>query len=136
MHLNALLDVDVVAVEAEDRVSVLLELVAPVGQSDRERQPATPQVVLDRRGSMGGGQLDAAKAALDALVTRLDPADNFGLVVFDDTVEVALAAGPLHDKTAARPATPPPATPLPRSSLARPRTSREGCCAVSRRHAA
>jgi Ca-activated chloride channel family protein len=102
MHLNALLDVDVVAVEAEDQVSVLLELVAPTHEGDRERQPATLQVVLDRSGSMGGGQLDAAKEALDALIARLDPADNFGLVVFDDTVEVALAAGPLRDKTAAR----------------------------------
>lgn len=100
MHLNALLDVDVVAVEAEDQVSVLLELVAPTGESDQKRQPATLQVVLDRSGSMGDGQLDAAKQALDALVSRLDPADNFGLVVFDDTVEVALAAGPLNDKTA------------------------------------
>lgn len=102
MHLNALLDVDVVAVEAEDQVSVLLELVAPTRESDQKRQPATLQVVLDRSGSMGDGQLDAAKQALDALVSRLDPADNFGLVVFDDTVEVALAAGPLNDKTAAR----------------------------------
>lgn len=102
MHLNALLDVDVVAAEAEDQVSVLLELVAPRREGDRERQPATLQVVLDRSGSMGGGQLEAAKEALDALVTRLDPADNVGLVVFDDTVEVALAAGPLHDKAAAR----------------------------------
>ncbi len=102
MHLNALLDVDVVAVEAEDQVSVLLELMAPTREGDGERQPATLQVVLDRSGSMGGGQLDAAKHALDALISRLDPSDNFGLVVFDDTVEVAVAAGPLRDKTAVR----------------------------------
>lgn len=124
MHLNALLDVDVVAVEAEDQVSVLLELVAPTREGDQERQPATLQVVLDRSGSMGDGQLDAAKQALDALVSRLDPADNFGLVVFDDTVEVALAAGPLHDKSAARQAI----------TAVRPgATSLEGCCAAFRR---
>lgn len=102
MHLNALLDVDVVAVEAEDQVSVLLELAAPVAPTTQQRPPATLQVVLDRSGSMGGGQLEAAKDALNALITRLDPSDNFGLVAFDDTVEVVVPAGPLHDKQVVR----------------------------------
>lgn len=100
MRLNALRDVDVVAVEAEDQVSVLLDLAAPTREGAEERQPATLQVVLDRSGSMGGGQLDAAKEALKALINRLDPSDNFGLVVFDDNVDVAVPAGPLRDKQA------------------------------------
>ena len=100
MRLNALLDVDVVAVEAEDQISVLLDLAAPTREGAEERQPATLQVVLDRSGSMGGGQLDAAKEALKALISRLDPSDNFGLVVFDDNVDVAVPAGPLRDKQA------------------------------------
>ncbi len=100
MRLNALLDVDVVAVEAEDQISVLLDLAAPMREGADERQPATLQVVLDRSGSMGGGQLDAAKEALKALINRLDPSDNFGLVVFDDNVDVAVPAGPLRDKQA------------------------------------
>lgn len=100
MRLNAQLDVDVVAVEAEDQISVLLDLAAPTREGAEERQPATLQVVLDRSGSMGGGQLDAAKEALKALINRLDPSDNFGLVVFDDNVDVAVPAGPLRDKQA------------------------------------
>ncbi len=100
MRLNALLDVDVVAVEAEDQISVLLDLAAPMREGADERHPATLQVVLDRSGSMGGGQLDAAKEALKALINRLDPSDNFGLVVFDDNVDVAVPAGPLRDKQA------------------------------------
>lgn len=100
MRLNALLDVDVVAVEAEDQISVLLDLAAPMREGADERPPATLQVVLDRSGSMGGGQLDAAKEALKALINRLDPSDNFGLVVFDDNVDVAVPAGPLRDKQA------------------------------------
>ena len=102
MHLNALLDVDVVAAEAEDQISVPLELAAPTAEPAEARPPATLQVVLDRSGSMGAGQLDAAKQALDGLTTRLDPTDNFGLVVFDDTVEVVVPAGPLQDKTRAK----------------------------------
>lgn len=37
-----------------------------------------------------------------ALVARLDPADNFGLVTFDDVVEVAVPAGPLAEKEQVR----------------------------------
>jgi Ca-activated chloride channel family protein len=99
MHLTAHLDVDVVALEAEDEITVLLELVAPMPTVDQERQPAALQVVLDRSGSMAAdGRLEAAKSALLGLVDRLDPTDCFGLVTFDDQVRIAVAAGPLSDK--------------------------------------
>jgi len=98
MQLNALLDLEIVAVESEDQVSVLLELAAPTAKSDEPRAPAALEVVLDRSGSMQGDRLEAAKAALESLVDRLDPTDSFGLVVFDDDVQVAVPAGPLTDK--------------------------------------
>jgi Ca-activated chloride channel family protein len=102
MHFNAHLDIDLVAVEQEDEVSVLLELTAPQPKTDVVRAPATLQIVLDRSGSMSGGRLDAALTALDALVARLDPTDRFGLVMFDDQVDVVVPAGPLHDKASVR----------------------------------
>lgn len=102
MHLNALLDLDVVAVETEDEINVLLELAAPTREEDRTRPPGTLQVVLDRSGSMAGGRLDAAKQALQSIVTRLSPEDSFGVVIFDDEVTVAVPAGPLTDKDVVR----------------------------------
>lgn len=51
---------------------------------------------------MSGERLKAAKGAIDALIDRLDPTDNFGLVVFDDEVHVAVPAGPLSDKEGLR----------------------------------
>jgi Ca-activated chloride channel family protein len=51
---------------------------------------------------MAGGRLDGARRALLTLVDRLDPADNFGLVSFDDTARVDVPAGPLADKRGAR----------------------------------
>jgi Ca-activated chloride channel homolog len=102
MHLNALLDVDVVAVETADRLTLLVELAAPAPARPAARPPATLQLVLDRSGSMGGGQLEAAKRALRTIVDRLDPSDHFGLVVFDDAVSVAVPAGPLASKAAVR----------------------------------
>ncbi|MEY2534484.1 MAG: Ca-activated chloride channel [bacterium] len=101
MHIDAHLDIDLVAVEQADQVTVMLELLAPAGPGAGERPPATVQVVLDRSGSMDlGDRLPAARSALKALVDRLDPRDAFGLVAFDDQVEVAVPAGPVADKPA------------------------------------
>jgi hypothetical protein len=102
MHLNAHLDVDLIAVEQQDELALMLELTAPPAPGAAERGPATLEVVLDRSGSMGDGRLEAALTALDALVARLDPTDRFGLVVFDDEVDIVVPAGPLADKQAVR----------------------------------
>ncbi|WP_019876713.1 vWA domain-containing protein [Sporichthya polymorpha] len=101
MKLNAMLDVAVVAHEAEDEVTVLVDLEAPAAPVDTTRAPASLQVVLDRSGSMAGPPLEGAKAALVALIRRLEPTDNFGLVTFDDSAQVVVAAGPLTDKEGA-----------------------------------
>jgi len=101
MDINTSLDLNVVAVENQDRVSVLLELVAPTRDADQTRPPGTLEVVLDRSGSMGDGRLVAAQRAIESLIDRLDPSDNFGLVVFDDQAQVIVPAGPLTDKAAA-----------------------------------
>jgi Ca-activated chloride channel family protein len=102
MHITAHLDVDVIALETEDTVTTLVELTAPTPPSDVARVPATLVVVLDRSGSMEGPPLEGAKRALLELVTRLDPTDRFGLVTFDDEVEVVVPAAPLSDKEAVR----------------------------------
>jgi Ca-activated chloride channel family protein len=102
MHLNAQLDVELVAVEQEDELTVLLELQAPEREGE-ERLPVAVQVVLDRSGSMAGERLEAARRALLALVDRLAPEDTLGVVAFDDAVRVVLPAAPLGDaKPAAR----------------------------------
>jgi Ca-activated chloride channel family protein len=102
MHIKTQLDLDVIAVERDDQVSLLVELTAPTPEPATERSPRTLVVVLDRSGSMAGGRLDGAKAALTALVDRLDPADRFGLITFDDEVKVEIAATPMTDKHGAK----------------------------------
>ena len=98
MQLNTHLDLAVLAHQTEDQVSVLVELTAPELPTTSTRAPATVVVVLDRSGSMAGDRIDAAKTALQLLVDQLDPRDRFGLVAFDDQVEVVVPAGPLTDK--------------------------------------
>src|SRR4051812_21413586 len=101
MHVSAHLDVDVVAVEQTDQITIMLEVVAPESPPGDRRPPATVQVVLDRSGSMDvGDRLPAAQSALKSLVDRLDPHDAFGLVVFDDEVDVVVPAGPVADRPA------------------------------------
>ena len=90
MQISTQLDADLVAVESEDDVTVLVELTAPTPAETTTRQPATVQVVLDRSGSMGGDRLEHAKRALLALVDRLEPTDNFGVVAFDDEVLIVV----------------------------------------------
>jgi hypothetical protein len=126
MHLSALLDCDLVAVEQTDELTLLVELTAPTPTITAQRQPATLQVVLDRSGSMAGDRLEGAKSALISLVDRLDPADNRGVVAFDDAVQVVIPAGPLTNKAAAKHASPPSRT------ADRP-TCRRATCEVCRR---
>ena len=98
MQLNAILDVDLIAVEREDQISVLLELTAPETARPQARPRHTLQIVLDRSGSMADGRLEAAKQAIASLLGKLDPTDNFGLVAFDTRVQIAVPAAPLADK--------------------------------------
>ena len=105
MKTTTHLDVDVIAHQSDDSVSLILELVAPPLPAGVVRQAQHVQVVLDRSGSMSGDRIEAAKAGIAALIRRLAPTDSFGLVVFDDQVEVVVPAGPLANKDAALRAT-------------------------------
>ena len=98
MHVSAHLDVDVVALESDDDLTVMLELQAPAAPTTpAERPEHTAVVVLDRSGSMGGERLDGAKRALAGLVAQLDERDRFGLVTFDHQAEVAIPAARVGD---------------------------------------
>ena len=98
MHLNTHLDIDVVALDSDDDVTVLLDLQAPAApEAGGPRPEHTAVIVLDRSGSMSGRRLAAAKRALVELVARLDDRDRFGLVVFDHEASVAIPAGRVGD---------------------------------------
>ncbi|NBS62266.1 MAG: VWA domain-containing protein [Microbacteriaceae bacterium] len=97
MNVKALLDVDMVALEAADKVTLMLDLTAPENAKQATRSGQAVQVVLDRSGSMQGQPLDAAKGSLLKLVDRLAPQDAFGLVAFDDTALVIVPTRTMAD---------------------------------------
>lgn len=88
MKVKALLDVDMVAIEAADKITLMLDLTAPENAKQSSRPGQTVQIVLDRSGSMDGKPLDAAKGSLLKLIDRLAPQDCFGIVAFDDNALV------------------------------------------------
>jgi Ca-activated chloride channel homolog len=103
MKINALMGVDLVAVEGNEGLSALIELTAPEAPAqDTDGTPSTLVVVLDRSGSMAGDRLEGAKRALLSLVDRLSPTDRFGLVTFEDQTRVDVPAGTLTDKPAVK----------------------------------
>ena len=70
---------------------VLIEVVAPTVPPDpeRRRSPVNLAFVVDRSGSMAGrGKLDLAKQAVEEALARLERDDRFGVVVYDDRVDV------------------------------------------------
>ena len=97
MNVKALLDVDMVALEAADKVTLMLDLTAPANPAQSSRPGQAIQVVLDRSGSMQGQPLDAAKGSLLKLVDRLAPQDAFGLVAFDDSALVVVPTRTMAD---------------------------------------
>ena len=97
MNVKALLDVDMVALEASDKVTLMLDLTAPANPAQSTRPGQAIQVVLDRSGSMQGQPLEAAKGSLLKLVSRLAPQDAFGLVAFDDSALVIVPTRTMAD---------------------------------------
>ena len=79
-----------------DRANLLVEVQAPPSLEHADATPTNLIVILDRSGSMNGDRLDHAKRALRDVVDRLSPTDSFGLVTFDDLVEVSSASRAGH----------------------------------------
>lgn len=97
MHVKALLDLDMVALESPDKVTLMLDLTAPANPQQQSRPGQAVQIVLDRSGSMDGEPLEAAKGSLLKLIDRLAPQDHFGLVAFDDTALVVAPTRTISD---------------------------------------
>jgi len=97
MHVKALLDLDMVAMEASDELTLMLDLTASSNPKQNTRPSQAVQIVVDRSGSMDGGRLESAKGSLLKLIDRLAPQDFFGIVSFDDSALVEVPTRKMSD---------------------------------------
>ena len=104
MNVKALLDIDLVALESTEKVTMMLDMTAPITDAAMSRPGQAVEVVLDRSGSMSGPVFNSAKESILKLIDRLAPQDSFGLIAFDNQ---ALIVAPIrtmadHDMPALR----------------------------------
>jgi Ca-activated chloride channel family protein len=71
---------------------VLAEVSAPPARQRGSRPPVNLAFVLDRSGSMAGDKIRLARQAVEASIARLHPTDRFGVVAYDDQVDVVFAS--------------------------------------------
>jgi len=77
---------------AHSRRFLLARITAPRAIMERARRPVNLAIVLDRSGSMSGEKLSVAKNAVEEAIARLQPADRFSVVVYDDVVDVVIGS--------------------------------------------
>jgi len=104
MNIKAILDIDLVALESTEKVTMMLDMTAPITDAAKSRPGQAVEVVLDRSGSMSGAVFNSAKESILKLIERLAPQDSFGLIAFDNQ---ALIIAPMramadHDMPALR----------------------------------
>ncbi|MEO1039661.1 MAG: marine proteobacterial sortase target protein [Pseudomonadota bacterium] len=76
--------------ETVDGQSYLLAMIAPPAElgANAPRRERETIFVIDNSGSMAGGSIEQARAALVLALERLEPGDTFNVVRFDDTFDV------------------------------------------------
>ena len=90
------LEHDLIAIETEQDVHAMLEIIVPEPADAAERPPLKLGLVLDRSGSMEGEKLDVAKEAAAWLVERLQPTDEVALVAYDSHVHLLAPLAPVE----------------------------------------
>lgn len=66
----------------------LVYVTPPTAAAREKRIPRDVVFVIDNSGSMGGPSMSQAKASLLYALGRLDPADRFNVIRFDDTMDI------------------------------------------------
>lgn len=77
----------------------LVYVTPPAATASEKRLPRDVVFVIDNSGSMGGPSMSQAKASLLYALGRLDPADRFNVIRFDDTMDILFPDTVMADRT-------------------------------------
>ena len=85
----------------DNLLDVLVRVQAPEAPPalQPKRLPLHVALVIDRSGSMAGPPLQEARRCAAHVIDGLQPTDVASLVVYDNTVETVVAAGPIGDRS-------------------------------------
>lgn len=89
MQPDIRLDRNIIAVQVDQVVHVLVDLVAPAAPAS-DRAPIDLVLVLDRSGSMSGDPLRSVREAAARVLRSVGPDDRVAVVAFDDEVTLVL----------------------------------------------
>ena len=92
MNLDLSTDRSLIRAAARSTRYLHVSFTAPVAPSRAGRRPLTVAFVLDQSGSMAGEKLGVARKAVNTALCMLKPDDLFSVVVYDDRVDVLVAA--------------------------------------------
>jgi Ca-activated chloride channel family protein len=94
MEAEYVLDYDVIAAARETQLVLMARIKGKSASEDASRPPLNLGVVLDRSGSMAGAKIDYVKDATALLIQHLGSNDYFGLVIYNDNVQVLIPSDP------------------------------------------
>jgi Ca-activated chloride channel family protein len=94
MSLSVTPDRPLIRTGARSRRYVRVELGAPEAPPNRNHLPVNVALVLDRSGSMAGGKIGMARAAVLRAIRILRPQDRFSVVAYDNEIDVVMPSSP------------------------------------------
>ncbi|MDY6940012.1 MAG: macro domain-containing protein [Cyanobacteriota bacterium] len=89
---------DAIGTDTATTQDVLLEIIPPQPDGDRERPPLNLGVVIDRSGSMQGAKIQYARQAASYAVEQLLPSDRLSITIYDDRIDTLVPSTPATNK--------------------------------------
>ncbi|CAN1209437.1 VWFA domain-containing protein [Tumidithrix helvetica PCC 7403] len=90
---------EVVCTDASITLDLLIKIVPPAIQIEKNRPQLNISLVVDRSGSMHGQKIEFAKKAACFAVEQLTPSDRVSIVIYDDKIEAIVPSTLATDKS-------------------------------------
>jgi len=97
MQLNLKSDTGLISNSVPTNRILEIELIAPEASGSHDAAPLNLALVIDRSGSMAGGKLEQAKAAVSQILDLMRPKDSVSIVDYDSEVRLTTESDSVTD---------------------------------------